>query len=171
MKSKASLLLQENINNKTALKAMKSAAEIFLNLYYLSKEYDKEYSLVLSAICFDIAGYQANASALIYFLGGNLYQINNNDETSVFSNHLLSIIQLFLTKSLFSIQIEINNIIEQLHETADNLGVNTEFAFGNFFIGINGLVDFLLYGINNDYEKRFTIARNLFQKKMSYYII
>lgn len=164
LSSKASLLLQENINNKTALKAMKSAAEIFLNLYYLSKEYDKEYSLVLSAICFDIAGYQANASALIYFFGGNLYQINNNDETSVFSNYLLSIIQLFLTKSLFSIQIEINTIIEQLHETADNLGVNAEFAFGNFFVGIKGLVDFLLYGTNNDYEKRFTIARNLFQK-------
>ena len=114
---------------------MKSAAEIFLNLYYLSKEYDKEYSLVSSAICFDIAGYQANASALIYFLGEILYQINNNDdETSVFGNHLLSIIQLFLIKSLFSIQIEINNIIEQLHETADNLGVNTEFAFGNFLL-------------------------------------
>ncbi len=164
LSSKASLLLQENINNKTALKAMKSAAEIFLNLYYLSKEYDKEYSLVLSAICFDIAGYQANASALIYFLGGNLYQINNNDETSVFSNHLLSIIQLFLTKSLFSIQIEINSIIEQLHEVAENLDKNTEPAFENFFVGIKGLVDFLLYGTNNDYEKRFTIARNLFLK-------
>ncbi len=164
LSSKASLLLQENTNNKTALKAMKSAAEIFLNLYYLSKEYDKEYSLILSALCFDIAGYQANASALIHFLGENLYQINNDDKISTLSNHLFSIIQLFLTKSLFSIQKEINNIIKQLKEVADNLDKKTESAFGNFFVGIKGLIDFLLYGTNNNYEERFNTARDLFQR-------
>ena len=44
--SRSCYILESDKNNETAILSLKMAAEIYENLYYISNEYDKEYSLL-----------------------------------------------------------------------------------------------------------------------------
>src|SRR6201988_1241237 len=65
LSSNACFLIKESAEKDLAIRALKESAEIYEYLHSITKEYDVEYLLILSALCYDIAGYQANALCLI----------------------------------------------------------------------------------------------------------
>lgn len=79
-----------------ASKAVHLAARIYEILHYISEEYDKEYCVVLSSLCYDIAGYHANALCLIK----NLYHLEKNQDNYEYENQILDFIQLFMIRKL-----------------------------------------------------------------------
>ena len=57
------LLLQNYSDNKIAIKGLKEGAEIYeylSDLPEISEKYDRNFLILLSALCYDISGYQAN---------------------------------------------------------------------------------------------------------------
>ena len=65
LSNKGCQLLIQGGRERLAYAAVKESALIYENLYETSEQYDRDYALVLAAICFDLAGYQANAVCLI----------------------------------------------------------------------------------------------------------
>ena len=73
-------LLQNNTEKKTALKGLYESAEIYEYLSELpeiSEIYDKDYLSILSALCYDLSGYQANAYCVADRIGE--YELETND--------------------------------------------------------------------------------------------
>lgn len=96
LSSNSAKILAFDNSNQIALKAMRLAAQIYEMLYYVSLEFDKGYSLLLSALCYDIAGYQANALCLIR----DIYALEEHDDLLYrYENLFLEIVQLFMQKS------------------------------------------------------------------------
>src|SRR6185437_16863346 len=62
--SKACIILNSDLENSVAIASLKTSAEIFEDLSYVSDSYDRSYCMLLSSLCYDIAGYQANASCI-----------------------------------------------------------------------------------------------------------
>lgn len=162
LSSKAILLLNENLDNKVALKALKEAAHIYYNLFEISEKYDKKYCLILSAICFDISGYQANASALIKFLNNNFYELeieDSYDSLIKHENNVLKVIQLFLEKKLNYIfkyvmpaSIKADEIIDEYYKS----------GFEKFFKGCSYLIRFLLTGTELNYREHIEASFEVF---------
>jgi len=64
LSSNCALLLQNDGDIKIVTTGLKTCAEIFEYLSQLeetSEVYDKDHLLILSALCYDLSGYQANA--------------------------------------------------------------------------------------------------------------
>lgn len=149
LSTKGVLLLEENINNQTGIESVKKSAEIYENLYYTSKKFDKDYCLLLSSLCYDISGYQANAKCLIdqfenyYFLKDNTIKDNNSNDLIYFENKVLKSLQLFLQKKITQMNLDSdsNNFKE-----SNNLSFSYNKTFTNFFKGINSLSNFILTG-------------------------
>ena len=59
------LLIQEWRSERLTMSALKESAEIYELFSQVSKEYDRDYSLILSALCYDLAWYQANALCML----------------------------------------------------------------------------------------------------------
>ena len=64
LSSNGCIVLDAGTNRRLAIRSLKEAAEIFENLSLISEEYDRSYCLILASLCYDIAGYQANAFCL-----------------------------------------------------------------------------------------------------------
>ncbi len=104
--SSASILLLEKFDERTAILGLKECAEIYELLGSAGEEYDCDFSLVLAALCYDLAGYQANASCLMKKI--NFYQLENSEEDSESENYfdlsednyILKCIQLILLKRI-----------------------------------------------------------------------
>jgi superfamily II DNA/RNA helicase len=97
------LLLQENTNVKLAYQGLFSSAEIFQYLSEandFSTPLDKDYFLILAALCYDIAGYQANALCLVNFI--NIYELNTQDKKIdlTIDNRIIDQIRLVLLKKI-----------------------------------------------------------------------
>jgi len=109
MSSRSCYLLENDKNNETAIESLKMAAEIYENLYDISKEYDNAYSLLLSSLCYDLSGYQANAKCLIDKLENELgyYSLKNDDYINNLENLFLKTIQLFLQKKIYLLNDEL----------------------------------------------------------------
>ncbi|MCZ3366394.1 MULTISPECIES: DEAD/DEAH box helicase [Methanobacterium] len=152
LSSKGATLLENNPESQVGIESLRIAAEIYENLYYVSKFYDKEYSLILSSLCYDISGYQANAKCLIDKLVNSksyysLYE-NESDILLKYENKVLKTIQLFLQKkiNLLSKEIkhfELNNI--------DNFYSHYDEFFKNYINSINSLCEFILNGYDEEY--------------------
>jgi|GEM_PF-6479283 hypothetical protein len=82
LSSTGAFLLEAYPENKVGLESCRISAEIYENLYHVSEEYDQKYSLILSSLCYDISGYQANAQCLINDLteGNEYYQLKSVSE-------------------------------------------------------------------------------------------
>jgi superfamily II DNA/RNA helicase len=96
------LLLQENEDEKIAYQGLFVSAEIFQYLTE-SKELepiDKDYLLVLAAVCYDITGYQANAFCLANRI--TEYELDTEDQriNLTIDNCIIEQIRLILTKSI-----------------------------------------------------------------------
>lgn len=97
------LLLQENTEIKLAYQGLFSSAEIFQYLSEsddFSKPLDKDYFLILAALCYDIAGYQANAFCLVNSI--NIYELNTQDGKIdlTIDNRIIDQIRLVLLKKI-----------------------------------------------------------------------
>jgi hypothetical protein len=97
------LLLQENTDVKLAYQGLFSSAEIFQYLSEsndFSKPLDKDYFLLLAALCYDIAGYQANAFCLVNSI--NIYELNTQDGKIdlTIDNRIIDQIRLVLLKKI-----------------------------------------------------------------------
>jgi len=97
------ILLQEKRNTKIALKGLYESAEIFEYLSELpeiAEKYDKDYLLILSALCYELSGYQANAYCVTSRI--NNYNLTTKDSgiNLTIDNHLVEQIRLILLKKI-----------------------------------------------------------------------
>jgi superfamily II DNA/RNA helicase len=97
------LLLQENNDEKVAQQGLFVSAEIFQYLSEskeLFEQFDKDYLIILAAICYDIAGYQANAFCLASRI--TEYELSTDDQRIdlTIDNCIIDQIRLILTKSI-----------------------------------------------------------------------
>lgn len=92
-------ILMHEPDNFESSKAIHYAARIYEVLHYTSTEYDKEYCAVISSLCYDIAGYHANALCLIK----NIYHLDDENHNYEDENYILANIQLFMLSKLKSL--------------------------------------------------------------------
>ena len=97
------LLLQENEDDKISYQGLFVSAEIFQYLSEaneLLEQLDRDYLLVLAAICYDIAGYQANAFCLANRI--TEYKLSTEDQgiDLTIDNCIIDQIKLILTKNI-----------------------------------------------------------------------
>ena len=150
LSSKGSILLEENFQNTIGIESLKRAAEIYESLYYVSQKYDKAYSLILSSLCYDLSGYQANAQCLIDKLvkeSQAYYSLEKIDKEyeviSEYENKILKTIQLFLQKKIFLLSREIGNFYVGNSKV---LSSHYRFAFKDYQIAAQYLSTFILTG-------------------------
>ena len=148
MSSRSCYLLDNDKNNETAILSLKIAAEIYENLYYISKEYDNNYSLLLSSLCYDLSGYQANAKCLIDELETKFgyYSLNNDDEINILENLFLKTIQLFLQKKIYLLDDE---LIKLSAIDSNRLPLSYENFLNNYITLLKNLIDFIFEGDEN----------------------
>lgn len=165
----AKILIFDN-SNQIALKAMRLAAQIYEMLYYVSESFEKEYSLLTSALCYDLAGYQANALCLVK----KIYSLEEQgDLLCRFENHFLETVQLFLQKKLSMLSNKTNEIISIIHE--EDWDIDYKDAFYSFFTLMRRISNAFLFGMseqnqlfcksdefNNSLEKGFNEVINDF---------
>ncbi len=132
----SSIILMEDPKDELALKGLKTSAEIYENLANISKEFDNEFSLILSALCYDISGYQANALSVIKDL--EVYNFEGDSASLSYDNLVISQIQQFLLKKIPLLD--------------DVLKTSLEKYEGDYFLeGLSKLVSFILSGEDSDY--------------------
>jgi helicase len=104
----ASILVNEGVRKQVALESLKSCAELYENLGYVSEKYDRGFCLVLASLCYDLAGYQANALCVARDLKN--YEFNTNDNSVEIStdNYILKHVQLILQKSIPAARLLVN---------------------------------------------------------------
>jgi len=97
------ILISESKNEKLTTEALRISAQIYENFSEISERYDRGYCLILSALCYDLAGYSANAFCMLKNLKANLYSFKTMDEDIVVSvdNYILTHIQHILLKNIF----------------------------------------------------------------------
>jgi replicative superfamily II helicase len=150
LSSKGSILLEENFQNIIGIESLKRAAEIYESLYYVSQKYDKAYSLILSSLCYDLSGYQANAQCLIDKLvkeSQAYYSLEKIDKEyeviSEYENKILKTIQLFLQKKIFLLSREIGNFYVGNFKV---LSSHYKSAFKDYQMAVQSLSTFILIG-------------------------
>ena len=146
--SRSCYLLEHAKNNETAILSLKMAAEIYENLYYVSEEYDRAYSLLLSSLCYDLSGYQANAKCLIDELEKKFdyYSLKNDDELNNLENLFLKTIQLFLQKKIYLLNDE---LIKLNAIDLNRLPYSYENFLNNYIHLLKNLINFILDGDEN----------------------
>ena len=108
LSSNCALLLQNDGDIKIVTTGLKTCAEIFEYLSQLeetSEVYDKDHLLILSALCYDLSGYQANAYCIATRIDDfNLYDFGisvNLDE----DNYIIQQVKnIFRHKSSYSVR-------------------------------------------------------------------
>jgi superfamily II DNA/RNA helicase len=110
--SNACVLLLENQNAKLAINSLRDAAEVYENIGLIAQSYDKQYAMVLSSLCYDLAGYQANARCLVRQVGVYSFESKDNWENIDSINYILSQVCCILLKQLPSAQLLIKEELE-----------------------------------------------------------
>jgi replicative superfamily II helicase len=107
LSSNACKILKFDNNNNTALRALKISAEVYEYLSEITEIYDKDYCFILSALCYDISGYQANALCMMRLLlkrsENQFYSVFSEEEINVSledENYILYHIQQILLKQI-----------------------------------------------------------------------
>ncbi|MBW7954281.1 DEAD/DEAH box helicase [Candidatus Gracilibacteria bacterium] len=103
-------LLLEGFNEDLTIEVLKNCGKTYEDLAEISEEYDKDFCLILSALCYDLSGYQANAYCLIKKLTSE-YNFESTDENInlELDNYIIKHIQLILLKNIPKAQTLINN--------------------------------------------------------------
>jgi len=140
LSSNGGLLLSDPNRRKLAIRSLKEAAEIYEYLGRISEQYDCEYALLLSSLCYDLAGYQANALCLTRRIAE--YQLESaHDEVDVSSdNYILQHIKQILLK----------NIVKAKNTVRNDL--NVDLGIEIFNNSISKWYDNVLNGIENDFQ-------------------
>ncbi|MDR3715868.1 MAG: DEAD/DEAH box helicase [Puia sp.] len=100
LSSNGATLIIERMPTRTAMGALKQSAEVFENLHLVSTQYDKAYCLILSALCYDLAGYQANALCLLRNTEPYAFQPGEDGIVIDDDNYIISQIRDFLLKKV-----------------------------------------------------------------------
>lgn len=133
-----------------ALRAFRIAGEIYENLSIISKAYDREFAKILSALSYDVAGYQANAKCLVddFFETGFSPYILSEEAPSqelALENKVVELLILFLHKNISSAY---QNIIDQ-KELLRSPPLNTRIDFVAFIEGLEVWFKNILDGDND----------------------
>lgn len=139
LSTNASILINEGYNKRLAIKCLKECAEVYENLHYITEEFDKDYCLILSSLCYDLAGYQANALCLIRKIHD--YEFQTSDERVEISpdNYILNHIRQILLKNIPKAKTLLHN------DFSSTLGI------GLFNQGISNWYQNVLNGDQNDF--------------------
>lgn len=139
LSTNGSILINDSANRKLAMRSLRESAEIYEYLSSISERYDREYALILASLCYDIAGYQANALCLTRRVED--YQFESTDEKVDTSsdNYILQHIKFILLKNIVKAKA---NIVSDLNI---DLGIK---LFNNF---ISKWYDNVLTGADNDF--------------------
>ncbi|SDJ82836.1 DEAD/DEAH box helicase [Paenibacillus naphthalenovorans] len=171
LSSNASKILITDSNNKTAKKAMHMAAQIYEVFAFSTEKYDKDYCLILASICYDLAGYQANAICLSKEIYSLLIDedkvivesedINHESELDdliersswllQYENKYLECLQLLLQKK---ITLLLKKTIYFLQEASamENQSFE-EYSFIPFFKGMKNLANYIINGKEEEIEE------------------
>lgn len=96
-------LIQHKMELKTAIKGLYECAEIYeylSELREISLQYDKDYLSILAALCYDLAGYQANGFCVANRLGDYRLGSPDNSISLETDNFVLEQIKLILLKKI-----------------------------------------------------------------------
>lgn len=96
-------LLQNETEKKTAIKGLYESAEIYEYLSELPKisdTYDKDYLSILSALCYDLSGYQANAFCVADRIEEYELETKDVDIELAIDNKIIEQIRLILLKKI-----------------------------------------------------------------------
>lgn len=158
----ACFLLLNSKESDLGKSALKESAEIYEYLHSISTKYDREYLIILSSLCYDISGYQANALCLvrdlikrneIYTLSKSPKDRENEIENE---NYILHHIQQILQKKIYLARSAVKN--------SDNLGVNL------FNDSINSFYDHILYGKPENYLEKFKYSYQFYLNQSNVYV-
>jgi replicative superfamily II helicase len=156
------LLLQEDKYNKMAIKGLSESAEIYESLGKLENtklEYDKEYLLILSALCYDLAGYQANA----YCIASSLHEYSlvtvDTDINLTIDNLIIDQISLILTKHIPLAEDKLKNKL-----IVENKG------YGLFKSAMKKWYNYILKQEENDYLTAIDMTYTYFLNKGNVYL-
>ena len=156
-------LLDGDIESKIALKSLNKIAYILENISEISEnatEYDLDFFKILSSLCYDIAGYQANAYCLIkkietYRLTGNSYLKLDED------NFIIELIICIILKKLPKARELIN---EKKNEN------NLSESFSTLLLAFESWVNIILDLKDKDVIPLFSKAYTLYLKAGNIYI-
>jgi len=115
-------LLLNNTEKNTALKGLNESAEIYeylSEIRQISEKYDKDYLLILSALCYDLSGYQANAYCVSNRIVDFELKSLDNDIPLTVDNAIIEQIRLILLKKIPYALSKLNDI-----EIKNNLGLS-----------------------------------------------
>jgi helicase len=126
--------------------ALKVAAELFETLSLMSEHYDREYARILAALCYDAAGYQANAQCMLKFN----YALEGEDPLDTSTNQLIQLVTRLLEGRLQSI----SSIIRQPSTTSE-IGEMESY----WKKGIEGFVTYQLFGDWSNYVSELSVAK------------
>lgn len=149
-------LLLEWINERLANEALKICWKVYEDFSLISEKYDKDYCLILSALCYDLSWYQANAYCLVKKLSSEYTFESSSEDTDItIDNYILRHIQQILLKNIpkgktiIDIDLEGDVWIKKL-----NLALNTfydnilNWSEGDFLTDINQSYEYFLENFN-----------------------
>lgn len=139
LSTNACLLLEEDIEDRIGLRALKESAEVYENLSDISENYDRSYAILLSAICYDLSGYQANAYCLTRKLSDYHFETNDQQIDLNSDNYILFHVKEILIKNLLNARSKIN------HELNYDIGIKL------FNDTVSKWYENALNGTENDY--------------------
>jgi len=114
------LLLQNSGDKKIAIKGLKESAEIYEYLSELpdiSEKYDQNHLILLSALCYDLSGYQANGYCVASRLNNYLLETEVKEIDLETDNKIIKQITLILLKKIPYAYYELN-----VHDDYADLG-------------------------------------------------
>ncbi|NRG34426.1 DEAD/DEAH box helicase [Niallia circulans] len=147
--SSASAKVLTHRDSPVCMQGLKVAAELFETFSLMSEEYDKDYAKILSALCYDLSGFQANSSCILESLE---YKIEENTLLDRSVNNLFSLVTLLLRKQLQAIK----PADMQLIGNSENNEM--EYLWGK---AINEFTKFQLTGVNGDFNQDLAEAKEL----------
>jgi helicase len=113
MSTNCCFLLQNESDIKTAIKGLYESAEIYEYLSELpevSNFYDKDYLSILSALCYDLSGYQANAFCVANRIEAYKLETSDGDIKLEIANNIIEQIRLILLKKIPLAYNKLNNV-------------------------------------------------------------
>jgi len=150
-------LLNAGTDVKTSTNAIKTAAGIFEDLSEVSELFDRDYCLILSALCFDISGYQANAVCLVRKT--DTYQLTTEMDVSLdLDNYVIAQVRRILLKQIFDARAKIST------DVSNDIGLKI------FNKAIASWFETILNGTENDYFREINDSYLYFLQEGNIYL-
>lgn len=178
--SEASLLIREQVGDKSfLLSEIRKAADTFEFLSKFSSDENKEYLLIKSALCNQIAGFQANAYCLANlverkYLPALQFDVLTEDAPTLYFRHALISFLKHNIKRLNTISLRSLSAISELQPTiTKNISDGTAdisdiFSLTGFVFFETAMRNFALYCQTGD-EATFEVTKKNLEKSYSYF--